>query len=76
MVYGPWFETDTAPLMITESMFRSLEERYGPYQMMFRGLLVPQGQLAPRLIGHTLSALILGLVGGEAARRFAAIGRA
>ena len=71
LVYGPWCETHVAPLLLTETMFRSLEEQYGPHREMFYGVVAPQGQFAPRLIGHTLSALILGLVGGEVARRFA-----
>ncbi len=70
MVYGPWFENHTAPLLITETIFRALEEEHGPHREMYYGVVAPQGQFAPRLIGHTLSALILGLVGGEVARRF------
>lgn len=71
LVYGPWFEGHVAQLLITETMLRSLQEEHGPYRSMFTGgTVAEQAQYAPRLIGHTMAAMVAGLAGGAACRRF------
>jgi hypothetical protein len=73
LVMGPWFEVKIAPLLITETAFKALEQRFGPYGIENGAVdgLVDQVKYTPRLVGHALSALLAGLLGGAVAFGFA-----
>jgi hypothetical protein len=76
LAFGPWCDSKVAPLLITKtvceqlhfSFSASLPER--PFVRQIPGTtLVMYGY---QQIGHALTALLMGLLGGTLARRFAA----
>jgi hypothetical protein len=75
IVFGPWCDTHIAPLLITRSVFELVHFRFQgdlperPYVRVIAPGLVMFGY---QQIAHSLTAVLLGLLGGTLARRFAA----
>jgi hypothetical protein len=72
LILGPWCTANIAPRLITETALKALQDRYGPYPKTQSAVLdlSEHLQYAPRQIGHALFSLLLGMLGGAAARWF------
>jgi hypothetical protein len=73
LILGPWCTTHLAPSLITETALKAWQDRYGPYPVT-QGAVDGMGEqvkYAPRQIGHAMATIVVALIGGAAARRFA-----
>lgn len=79
LAFGPWSDVHIAPLLLTKTIGELLHGRFmglvepGTGRVFYR--IIPESQLfmfGYQQIGHALTALLAGLIGGSLARRLAA----